>query len=73
MSERTAGLTALMADFAQDSIATTIDRFRKARTLWRARHQERSQLLGLDERMLRDIGLSKVDVWHEANKPFWRP
>ena len=30
-------------------------------------------LAGLDERMLRDIGLTKVDIWHEINKPFWRP
>ncbi|MFZ5792325.1 MAG: DUF1127 domain-containing protein [Pseudomonadota bacterium] len=40
---------------------------------WQQRAQERSHLLMLDDRMLRDIGLTRADVEHEANKPFWRP
>lgn len=39
---------------------------------WRQRSRERAQLAALDERMLRDIGISRGDVLHEINKPFWR-
>lgn len=38
----------------------------------RVRVRERRQLLTLDERMLKDIGASRVDAWQEANKPFRR-
>ena len=39
---------------------------------WRQRSRERAELARLDERMLRDIGITRGDVWHEINKPFWR-
>ncbi len=39
---------------------------------WRERRRSRAELASLDERMLRDIGVSRADVWHEINKPFWR-
>jgi uncharacterized protein YjiS (DUF1127 family) len=39
---------------------------------WRQRSRERAQLAALDERMLRDIGISRGDVLREINKPFWR-
>jgi uncharacterized protein YjiS (DUF1127 family) len=39
---------------------------------WRQRSRERAQLALLDERMLRDIGISRGDVLREINKPFWR-
>jgi uncharacterized protein YjiS (DUF1127 family) len=39
---------------------------------WRRRSHERAQLAGLDDRMLRDIGLSHADREFLANKPFWR-
>jgi len=40
---------------------------------WRQRSRERAQLAMLDDRMLRDIGVTPGDVWREINKPFWRP
>jgi uncharacterized protein YjiS (DUF1127 family) len=40
--------------------------------LWQDRAQSRKSLSGLDERMLRDIGVSSTQLWHEASKPFWR-
>ena len=40
---------------------------------WFARAHERRMLLQLDERMLKDIGVTRADVAHEASKPFWRP
>ena len=39
---------------------------------WRRRKNGRLELARLDERMLRDIGLTRVDVDREINKPFWR-
>ena len=39
---------------------------------WRERRQQRQALLRLDDRMLRDIGLSRADVEGEVSKPFWR-
>ena len=39
---------------------------------WRRRKNGRLELARLDERMLRDIGLTRVDAEYEINKPFWR-
>jgi uncharacterized protein YjiS (DUF1127 family) len=39
---------------------------------WRQRSRGRAELARLDERMLRDIGITPGDVWEEINKPFWR-
>ena len=39
---------------------------------WRQRSRERAELARLDDRMLRDIGITRGDVWREINKPFWR-
>lgn len=36
------------------------------------RAQSRRHLAGLDDRALRDIGLSRADVVRETDKPFWR-
>jgi uncharacterized protein YjiS (DUF1127 family) len=40
---------------------------------WRDRAQQRRQLQCLNDHMLRDIGLTRADVFAEASKPFWRP
>ncbi len=39
---------------------------------WQDRVEQRRHLLELDERLLRDIGLSRYDALREAAKPFWR-
>lgn len=41
-------------------------------TKWQERADGRRALLSLDERMLKDIGISRADAVHEADKPFWR-
>ena len=41
--------------------------------IWRDRGAQRRALARLDDRMLKDIGLSRVDVARETGKPFWRP
>jgi uncharacterized protein YjiS (DUF1127 family) len=35
------------------------------------RWRERRTLEGLDDRMLRDIGINRLDAMAEARKPFW--
>ena len=51
-----------------DATHWVIDTFRT----WRWRAHERAQLSRLDDRMLRDIGLSRADREFLVNKPFWR-
>ncbi len=40
---------------------------------WQRRLSDRIALQSLDDRMLRDIGLTRADVEFESSKPFWRP
>jgi uncharacterized protein YjiS (DUF1127 family) len=40
--------------------------------VWQERSRERRRLATLDDFMLRDIGISRSDVAHEVNKPFWQ-
>ena len=39
---------------------------------WRQRARDRAELASLDDRMLRDIGLTRADTEFLSNKPFWR-
>ena len=39
---------------------------------WRRRIRERGELSALDDRMLKDIGLTRADAEFLSNKPFWR-
>jgi uncharacterized protein YjiS (DUF1127 family) len=40
---------------------------------WCQRHRSSILLSELDDRLLKDIGLTYYEAEHEANKPFWRP
>jgi len=40
--------------------------------LWQTRINDRRELAGLDERMLKDAGTSRDEVLRETGKPFWR-
>ena len=39
---------------------------------WQERNRSRILLGRLDDRMLRDMGVSRADVDYEVAKPFWR-
>ena len=41
-------------------------------SIWRERTRMRRQLLLLDDRLLRDIGIDRLQAQSEAAKPFWR-
>ena len=40
--------------------------------LWRRRRRDRRELTRLDDRTLKDIGLTRGDAEFLINKPFWR-
>jgi uncharacterized protein YjiS (DUF1127 family) len=39
---------------------------------WQQRARTRRQLMALDDRLLRDMGISRYDALREGGKPFWR-
>ena len=41
--------------------------------IWQERAEQRHALSELDERMLKDIGVTNADAYKEARKPFWLP
>jgi len=58
---------------AGPSLRQVLSWVRKMLQQWGRRRRERAELARLDDRMLRDIGITRGDVWREINKPFWRP
>ncbi len=40
--------------------------------LWLERRRQRRALLGLNDHLLKDIGVSRAEAWMEGQKPFWR-
>jgi len=40
---------------------------------WRQRRRERAEIRLLNDRDLRDIGITRIDAMREADKSFWRP
>jgi uncharacterized protein YjiS (DUF1127 family) len=40
--------------------------------IWRERMRDRQELAQWTDRELHDVGLSRSDVIHETEKPFWR-
>ena len=40
---------------------------------WLRHRRERDLLAGLDDGMLRDVGLTSSDVAREYDRPFWQP
>jgi len=39
---------------------------------WQRRSVDRQRLHDMDERLLKDIGIGRIDAMKEAAKPFWR-
>ena len=54
------------------SLARSFAAFGELVSTWRVRARSRRELATLDDRTLRDLGLSAGEIQFEANKPFWR-
>ena len=52
--------------------ASAVPRVAGLISIWRERARQRRHLQTLNDRMLRDIGLTRADILAEASKPFWR-
>ena len=57
---------------ALDALSGATDRVLATLREWHQRSRERAELAALDDRMLRDIGLTRGDREFLANKPFWQ-
>jgi uncharacterized protein YjiS (DUF1127 family) len=53
------------------SLGQVLSRVFAALHEWRRRSRDRAELARFDERMLRDIGITRVEIWREINQPFW--
>ena len=53
-------------------LAGTYTAFANVLQLWRQRNHDRQELAKLDNRSLRELGLTESAARFEINKPFWR-
>ena len=58
------GISPSLKDRAVSAVTLLMD--------WHERARQRRALLTLDDRMLKDIGISRAEAEHEACQPFWR-
>lgn len=61
-----------LAQIIASDLVPALDRVVEAPIAWLERMRERRQLAGLSDDMLKDIGVSRADVEHVVEKPFWR-
>ena len=61
-----------LAQLLAADLAPVLDRVIEAPIAWLERMRERRQLAGLSDDMLKDIGVTRADVEHVVEKPFWR-
>ena len=55
-----------------EAAAGPIDRILATLRQWRQRARARRELAGLDDYVLRDLGLSRSQAQFESGKPFWQ-
>lgn len=61
-----------LAQIVASDLAPMLDRIIETPIAWLERVRERAQLGALSDDMLKDIGVSRADVEHVVEKPFWR-
>lgn len=69
LSHRPVALAPTLAQAA----ATSLRAGTAALAAWLRHRRERYLLAGLDDHMLRDLGLTRGDVAREYDRPFWQP
>lgn len=53
-------------------LASLPRRLLDALLLWQERLRQRHSLMTLDDGLLKDLGISRLDAQREFDKPFWR-
>lgn len=56
-----------------DDVLRVVDDVIRMAMDWNQRQRQRRHLAAMDDRMLKDIGVSAADAAREVGKPFWRP
>ncbi len=68
-------LSADLAKFSKSlmlpAIAASAGRLLSRLLAWSEIARQRRELLRLDDKLLKDIGLSRADAEREASRPFW--
>ena len=73
MTSRTGYLDSPAARFAPArSLGRIVGSFLSRVAEWQDRAEQRTHLAGMDDRMLKDIGINGVDAARESSKPFWK-
>lgn len=57
---------------AVEALTDAFDALRGIFRVWVRRIRERQQLANLDDRTIRDIGLTRAEAMYLSDKPFWR-
>jgi uncharacterized protein YjiS (DUF1127 family) len=60
------------AGYAAHGVGGRLWMFVERILVWQDRARSRHALQQLDDRMLRDIGVTRADVERQCAKPFWR-
>ena len=63
--------TSFPGNRALSRAVANVRRFGATISLWRSRQRERRAVMELDDRFLRDIGITRFQAMQEAGKPFW--
>jgi uncharacterized protein YjiS (DUF1127 family) len=64
---------AALAHRAAHAVSTLVAGVPNTLYTWQQRCRMRRELAHLDERLLRDMGISRYDAVREARRPFWLP
>ena len=71
MLMKTTATTELINDYTAAPSAP-LRRWLRVLGAWIERSRQRHALADLDDRLLKDAGISRFDAVHEIAKPFWR-
>lgn len=61
-----------LPDRNRATVGSTVLRAFESVLLWRERARSRRALLGMDDRMLSDIGIDRATARSEGDRPFWQ-
>lgn len=78
IGEKPSNLSPLTGDLGGNSsqrptMLNSLSRAFEVIGIWRERVRGRRALLNLNDHLLRDIGITRLDVTIESTKSFWRP